>query len=143
MDLEKLKEEIRKEEGTKFEVYKDHLGNLTYGVGHLVRDYEKLELGDIISHKKVEKTLEIDLNLAIRDMRKFTKNMNISEDVKEIVTHMSFQLGLPRLNKFVKFKEALKNNKYEQASLEMQDSLWYNQTSHRASRLIQKMKKLT
>tara|TARA_R100001377_G_C3194437_1_gene112015 strand:- start:880 stop:1311 length:432 start_codon:yes stop_codon:yes gene_type:complete len=143
MNLEKLKEEIRKEEGTKFEVYKDHLGNLTYGVGHLVRDYEKLELGDIISHKKVEKTLEIDLNLAIRDMRKFTKNMNISEDVKEIVTHMSFQLGLPRLNKFVKFKEALKNNKYEQASLEMQDSLWYNQTSHRASRLIQKMKKLT
>jgi len=143
MNLEKLKEEIRKEEGTKFEVYKDHLGNLTYGVGHLVRDYEKLELGDIISHKKVEKTLEIDLNLAIRDMRKFTENMNISEDVKEIVTHMSFQLGLPRLNKFVKFKEALKNNKYEQASLEMQDSLWYNQTSHRASRLIQKMKKLT
>jgi len=143
MDIEKLKKEIRQEEGTKFEVYKDHLGNLTYGVGHLVRDYEKLELGDIISHKKVEKTLEIDLNLAIKDMRKFTENMNISEDVKEIVTHMSFQLGLPRLNKFVKFKEALKNNKYAHASLEMQDSLWYNQTSHRASRLIQKMKKLT
>jgi hypothetical protein len=54
---------------------------------------------------------------------------------------MSFQLGLPKLSQFKKFKEALQNNDIETAILEMKDSRAYNQTTNRWNRLIEKMEK--
>ena len=80
------------------------------------------------------------MNVAINDMEQFTEGMNVDENVKECVTHMVFQLGLPRLNKFKKFKQALLDNDIETAQAEMKDSLWYRQTTNRAERLIQKLK---
>ena len=37
MNLNKLQEQIMFEEGVKYEIYNDHLGYKTFGVGHLVR----------------------------------------------------------------------------------------------------------
>ena len=67
--------------------------------------------------------------------------MNIDDNAHECVIHMVFQLGLPRLNKFVKFKKCLSENNIEGAIEEMRDSLWYNQTTNRANRIIEKMQK--
>ena len=67
--------------------------------------------------------------------------MNVDENVKECVTHMVFQLGLPRLNKFKNFKQALLDGDIETAQAEMKDSLWYRQTTNRADRLIEKLGK--
>ena len=36
MDLERLKGELRRDEGFVAHPYKDHLGNLTVGCGHLI-----------------------------------------------------------------------------------------------------------
>ena len=45
MDLEKLQEDIIREEGgLLLEPYQDHLGFWTTGAGHLIRDNEKDEL---------------------------------------------------------------------------------------------------
>ena len=74
-------------------------------------------------------------------MEKFTEGMNVDENVKECVTHMVFQLGLPRLNKFRKFKQALLDGDIKSAQTEMKDSLWYRQTTNRAERLIEKLGK--
>ncbi len=52
-----------------------------------------------------------------------------------------FQLGLPRLNKFKNFKQALLDGDIETAQAEMKDSLWYRQTTNRADRLIEKLGK--
>ena len=38
MDLEQLREQLEIDEGVKYEVYNDHLGYATFGVGHLVLD---------------------------------------------------------------------------------------------------------
>ena len=38
MDIERLKEEIKADEGYKNEIYLDHLGLPTLGVGHLIRE---------------------------------------------------------------------------------------------------------
>ena len=67
--------------------------------------------------------LRKDLNVAINDMEQFTEGMNVDENVKECVTHMVFQLGLPRLNKFKKFKQALLDNDIQTAQAEMKDSV--------------------
>ena len=144
MNLNKLQEQIMFEEGVKYEIYNDHLGYKTFGVGHLVRATDpenEMAVGTKVSKMRVAECFEADLYVAINDMEKFTEDMNVDENVKECVTHMVFQLGLPRLNKFKKFKQALLDGDIATAQAEMKDSLWYRQTTNRAERLIEKLGK--
>ena len=150
MNLEELKEHIKFEEGVKLNdngehiLYNDSLGYKTLGIGHLVKatDPENdMEIGTVVSQERVDECFEADLYVAINDMEKFTEDMNVDENVKECITHMVFQLGLPRLNKFKKFKQALLDNDIQTAQAEMKDSLWYRQTTNRADRLIKKLGK--
>ena len=45
MDIEKLRKQLEIDEGVKYEIYNDHLGYPTFGIGHLVipsdKEYEK------------------------------------------------------------------------------------------------------
>ena len=145
MNLNKLQEEIMFSEGVKYEIYRCSEGYPTAGIGHLItewdNDYFDKPIGTKVSKEQVAKWFEADLGVAIGDMEKFTEGMNVDENVKECVTHMVFQLGLPRLNKFKKFKQALLDNDIETAQAEMKDSLWYRQTTNRAERLIEKLGK--
>jgi GH24 family phage-related lysozyme (muramidase) len=144
MDIEHLKKDIMFEEGVKYEVYNDHLGYKTFGVGHLCRatDPENdMEVGSPVSKERVDECFEVDLYVAINDAEKFCEGMEVDDNIKECVTHMVFQLGLPRLNKFRNFKQALVDGDIAKAQAEMKDSLWYRQTTNRADRLIEKMGK--
>ena len=144
MNLNKLQEQIMFEEGVKYEIYNDHLGYKTFGVGHLVRATDpenEMSVGTKVSKMRVAECFEADLYVAINDMEKFTEGMEIDDNIKECVTEMVFQLGLPRLNKFKKFKQALLDGDIETAQAEMKDSLWYRQTTNRAERLIEKLGK--
>ena len=144
MDIEHLKKDIMFEEGVKYEVYNDHLGYKTFGVGHLCRatDPENdMEVGTSVSKERVDECFEVDLYVAINDAEKFCEGMEVDDNIKECVTHMVFQLGLPRLNKFRNFKQALVDGDIAKAQAEMKDSLWYRQTTNRAERLIEKMGK--
>ena len=37
MDLQRLREDLEDDEGVKYEIYDDHLGYPTFGIGHLIR----------------------------------------------------------------------------------------------------------
>jgi len=142
MDLETLKNDIIREEGgLVLDPYQDHLGYWTIGCGHLIRDDERDELMKPITQERAKEIFVLDLGVSIQDAETFYKDMKIDDNVKECVIHMSFQMGLPRLNQFKKFKQALQNNDIETAIVEMKDSRWYNQTTNRANRLIEKMRK--
>ena len=142
MDLHTLQQEIIQEEGgIILKPYKDHLGYWTIGAGHLIRDNEKDELMQPITYQRGLELFLKDFNVSKKDMETFTEGMSIDVNAKECVLHMVFQLGLPRLNKFVKFKKCLSENDIEGAMVEMKDSLWYRQTTNRANRIIDKMKK--
>jgi len=145
MNLEELKEDIAKEEGLKYEIYRCSEGYPTAGIGHLITEWDEeyygMPIGTEVSKEQVDKWFESDLYVAINDMEKFTADMQVDENVKECITHMVFQLGLPRLNKFKNFKQALIDGDIAKAQAEMKDSLWYKQTTNRAERLIEKMGK--
>ena len=145
MNLEELKEDIAKEEGLKYEIYRCSEGYPTAGIGHLITEWDEeyygMPIGTEVSKEQVDKWFETDLYVAINDMEKFTADMQVDENVKECITHMVFQLGLPRLNKFKNFKQALIDGDIAKAQAEMKDSLWYRQTTNRAERLIEKMGK--
>ena len=142
MDLHTLQQDIIQEEGgIILKPYQDHLGYWTIGAGHLIRDIEKEELMKPITEERGIELFQVDFLRAKKDAEFFYKDMQIDDNAKECVIHMSFQLGLPRLNKFVKFKKCLSENNIEGAIEEMRDSLWYKQTTNRANRIIEKMKK--
>ena len=140
MDLEKLQEDIIREEGgLLLEPYQDHLGFWTTGAGHLIRDNEKDELINPISKERAVELFQGDLSVSVKDAESFCKDMNIDDNIKECVTHMAFQLGLPKLNQFKKFKKALEDNDIAEAMAQMKDSKAYRQTTNRWDRLIEKM----
>ena len=140
MDLEKLQEDIIREEGgLLLEPYQDHLGFWTTGAGHLIRDNEKDELMNPISKERAVELFQGDLSVSVKDAESFCKDMNIDDNIKECVTHMAFQLGLPKLNQFKKFKKALEDNDVAEAMAQMKDSKAYRQTTNRWDRLIEKM----
>jgi|TARA_R110001592_G_scaffold184556_1_gene428320 GH24 family phage-related lysozyme (muramidase) len=149
MDLEKLKNEIKKEEGYRDVLYSDHLGFATIGYGHLVKPKEKFIKDKKYDRKFLEKIFIYDVNIATRDAKSLCKkiefdNFVIHHEVIEIITHMCFQLGRTKTAKFYKMFDAIRKKDYYEAGNQMEDSLWAREhTPRRARQLAQRMKKLT
>ena len=53
---------------------------------------------------------------------------------------MMFNLGRPRLSKFVGMKRGVDNRDWNTAADEMVDSNWYRQVGKRAKRLVNRMR---
>ena len=41
MNRQKLREQLKEDEGIKYEIYRDHLGYKTFGVGHKVKRHDE------------------------------------------------------------------------------------------------------
>ena len=143
MNIEKLKDEIQKEEGYRDTIYKDHLGFATIGYGHLVRPSDNFKEGVKYDRKRLLKVFDYDFQISYQDSMDLCKDLDIVDEAKEIIIHMCFQLGKPKTTKFKKMFEALRNKDYIEAGLQMESSLWAKQTPNRVMRLSEKMKKLT
>ena len=143
MNIEKLKDEIQKEEGYRDTIYKDHLGFATIGYGHLVRPSDNFKEGVKYDRKRLLKVFNYDFQIAYQDAMDLCKDLDIVDEAKEIIIHMTYQLGKPKTAKFRLLFESLRNKDYIEAGLQMEDSLWAKQTPNRVMRLSEKMKKLT
>ena len=147
MDLDKLKEEIKTDEGVIYEVYLDHLGYKTCGVGHLCRATDpenKLEVGDPVSVERVDVLFAEDLETTIDECKLLYNNFDdLPEEVQRIIANMLFNMGRPRLSRFHKMKKAIDNRDWIEASVQMKDSLWARQVPNRADRLVKRMEAVT
>ena len=144
MNLEEVKEHIKEEEGYRDTIYKDTLNFATIGYGHLVLPRDKFKEGVKYSQKELETVFEYDFAIAKQDMESLTKDLDIVDGAKEILIHMCFQLGKPKVSKFKKMFEALGKKDYDSAANEMLDSLWAKKhTPARAERLAKRMRELT
>ena len=68
MNIEKLREEIAADEGEVNEIYLDHLGLPTFGIGHLVlaSDPESgLPVGTSIDNDRVVEAFESDIETVL------------------------------------------------------------------------------
>jgi hypothetical protein len=52
---------------------------------------------------------------------------------------MAFNLGGPRLARFMNMKNMLSQGKWKEAAKEGRDSLWYRQVTNRAERLMKRL----
>jgi len=141
----RLKEEITADEGQVLEVYKDHLGYPTVGVGHLILETDEeygMGVGTPITQTWCDELLFQDLNTVLKECEdRFHNNWREwPEEVKLIIANMAFNLGLTRLVKFKKMFAALNEGDYEQASIEGLDSKWAKQVYNRAKRLMNRLR---
>ena len=143
MDIEKLREELKADEGVKYEVYLDHLGLPTCGIGHLIKDSDpeyELEVGTEIGEERVNDLFEQDIEVTIDECRKLYYDFDkLPEEAQHIIANMMFNMGRPRLSRFHKMKRAVENREWKEASNEMKDSKWYKQVTNRAERLCERM----
>lgn len=143
---ERVYNQLRIDEGVEYEIYLDHLGYPTFGVGHLVLESDEehgKEVGTEIPVWRVKEAFENDLDTAISECialyGESTWTMDFPDEVQEILVNMMFNMGRTRLGKFKNFRKALEDQDWMEAAKEGRDSLWHRQVTNRAERLMVRM----
>ena len=134
MNLQIIKDRIKKHEGYRDIIYTDSLGYKTIGYGHLVIE-DGFIPGVQYSKKELEEVFEKDFAIAVQGANKLLGNFDIDDDAFGVVVEMCFQLGFPRVLKFKFFLAALQKQDYEKAAEEMLLSKWHEQTPARCQEL--------
>ena len=142
--IDRLREELKIDEGCKYEVYLDHLGLPTFGIGHLITKDDpeyQMGMGTPVDEIRVNEVFEQDINVTIGECRRLIDDWDkLPEEVQLITANMMFNMGKPRLSQFKKMIQAIRDGDWIEAGNQMQDSRWYKQVTNRADRLISRMK---
>lgn len=145
MDRHAVYEQLKIDEGVEYEIYLDHLGYPTFGVGHLVLETDPehgQEVGTAISEERVKECFEKDLDTAISECNALYEDGvfgDLPGEVQEILVNMMFNMGRTRLSKFKKMHAAILESNWTEAAKEGRDSLWYRQVTNRAERLMERL----
>ena len=146
MNIEKLREEIAADEGEVHEIYLDHLGLATFGIGHLVRDDDPesgLPVGTPVDNDRVVEAFESDIKTVLSDCIKLYPDFDdLPEEAQRVIANMMFNMGRPRLSKFKGMKSGVDARDWNRAADEMVDSRWYRQVTNRADRLVTRVRAL-
>tara|TARA_R100000781_G_C4011847_1_gene103952 strand:+ start:145 stop:603 length:459 start_codon:yes stop_codon:yes gene_type:complete len=137
--IDKLAEILTVDEGKRTLCYDDATGetikpgttvqgNITIGIGRDIQNFG-------LSEDEIQMLLKNDIKRVIEEARNFSFYQELNQTRKIVILSMLFNLGLTRFNKFVKFKKAVQAKSYDVAAMEMRDSLYYRQLSHRVEKL--------
>jgi len=144
MNKDLLRQELAEDEGCKYEIYLDHLGLPTFGIGHLITEDDPeygQEVGTTVTQERVQAVFNRDIAVTLEDcFRLYSGFSELPEEVQRIVANMCFNLGYPRLSKFKGMKAAVEEADWNRAADEMVDSKWYQQVPNRARRLEKRMR---
>ena len=147
MDTKILRKQLEQDEGIVYEVYNDHLGYATFGIGHLVTESD-LEngspTGTPVSEERCYEVFEQDVQIVLGDCEKLYSDFyELPEEAQLIIANMMFNMGLTRLSKFRGMKNGVDSRDWGRAADEMVDSLWYKQVTNRANRLVERMRAIS
>ena len=144
MNIEQLRKELERDEGVKYEVYLDHLGYPTFGIGHLITDDDPecgASVGTKVDSDRVQEAFEADVESVLSDCeRLYVQFEHLPEEAQLIIANMMFNMGYTRLSKFKGMKRGVDARNWESAADEMVDSKWYRQVTRRADRLVVRMR---
>jgi len=147
MNIEQLKKDLIKDEGIKLEIYEDHLGLPTHGIGHLITEWDEeygKPIGTPVSEDRVNQCFNVDVQGTIQECKLLYNDFEVlPSEAQLVIANMMYNMGRPRLSRFHKMKKAVDARDWNEASLQMQDSKWYHQVTNRADRLVQRMKNIT
>tara|TARA_B100001063_G_C16620422_1_gene480444 strand:- start:122 stop:586 length:465 start_codon:yes stop_codon:yes gene_type:complete len=146
IDIDELRDQLMIDEGVVYEIYNDHLGYATFGIGHLVLEGEPehgLSVGTPVSKDRVNECFVKDLQSVVEDCKKLHDAWDgYPQEAKQIIANMMFNMGLTRLSKFNRHNAALQCGDWKEAAKEGRDSRWYKQVTNRAERLMKRLEEI-
>jgi len=133
MNRDRLKAQLRIDEGTRYKPYKDSVGKMTIGVGRNLDDRG-------ISPDEVEYLLDNDVKYAEQDLDRALPWWRTMTDARqEVLVNMCFNLGILKLLGFKNTLNFMRDGNYTAAAEGMRHSMWYRQVGERAERLAKMM----
>ena len=147
MNKDKLREELAEDEGCKLEIYLDHLGLPTFGIGHLVVEQDPEHgqaVGTPVDEERVRQVFALDIASTLDECQVLYPDFyDLPEECQLIIANMMFNMGRPRLSKFKDMKAAVDARSWNAAADAMVDSRWHDQVPNRAKRLVKRMRALS
>ena len=133
-----LVRQLRGDEGEREQVYQDHLGYWTIGVGRLV---DSRVVGSGLRASEIEFMLSNDIEDRIENLKKRLPFFNSLDAARQgALLNMSFQLGVEGLLAFKTTLGLVEKGNYEEAAKQMLKSRWATQTPQRAKRMSEQMR---
>jgi len=145
MNKEAVYNQLKIDEGIVYEIYNDHLGYPTFGVGHLILESDEefgRPVGTPVDEERVRACFDRDLEIAIGECDALYESGifdGLPGEVQEILVNMMFNMGRTRLSKFKKMHGAILEGDWKEAAKEGRDSRWYRQVTNRAERLMSRL----
>jgi lysozyme len=137
MNRQKIMDQLAIDEGKRLDVYKDSLGFLTVGIGHLVLSGDGLHERDVITEEKCKELFEHDFERAIREVNMLFNDIETyPEQIQDVLVNLMFNMGPLRLLGFHYFIAAIKARDFNEAANQLRGSLWYTQVGERAVRIV-------
>jgi lysozyme len=136
MDADRTAELLIDLEDEVLHAYRDQLGYLTIGVGHLI-DPRK---GGKISQRISRLILAEDMASCLDAARKYEWFSGLNDARQAVVLSMIFQLGAGGFGRFRATIAAIAAKDYGTAASQMLKSLWAQQTPARAQRMSRMMR---
>lgn len=153
-----IEEMLKYDEGYKLEVYFDHLGYPTCGIGHLIKRDSTISKTQAIAllDKELNRNTQGRITLAEQTYL-FHKDLaavqtgiahssfygvyqGLDPVRQSAIQNMCFQLGVLGVSKFKKMFAALARQDYQTAYKEGLDSTWFKQTPNRARRVMETLR---
>ena len=152
MNIEQLRKELELDEGVKKNDKGNHISYfcsqnvVTGGIGHMITEWDDekyLEVGVEIPDEQVKAWFNKDIETVLSDCELLYDDFDhLPEEAQLIIANMMFNLGYPRLKKFVGMKAGVDARDWNKAADEMIDSNYYKQLPNRAGRLVKRMRSL-
>jgi GH24 family phage-related lysozyme (muramidase) len=116
-------------EGRKNTVYKDTLGKLTVGIGHLVLAEDQLRIGDMITDERVSALFAKDGAAALAAARSQAVEAGITDSsFIPYLASVNFQLGVKWTHTFPDTWKIIVEGDYESAAQALEGTIWARQT---------------
>jgi len=136
--MELLRQLLEHDEGCVYEIYLDHLGKETCGIGHLIVPFDKefgWPVGAPVSEERVAELFKQDVTIAINDAKWLVRDFEqLPQPAQVTVASLCFQLGRSRYSKFVKHLAAIEARNWKAAADQLRDSKLYKQATNRTER---------
>ena len=130
--LSELTDLIAEHEGKSLSMYTDTVGVPTIGYGH--------NLQTPISEHAAKVILADDVRIAVQELDdRMDWWRDLPDPAQLVLASMVFNLGWPRFSRFKKLIAALEDRDFNEAAVQMEDSLWYQQIKTRGPALKQLM----
>jgi lysozyme len=132
-----LIQELRRDEGVRYEPYLDTVKVWTIGVGHNMQTSPLPKDWEIpITDAQVDALLAKDLTMVFSDLdRKLPWWRSLSYARQRVMANMCFNLGINGLCTFVNTLALINTGRYKEAATGMLSSKWARQVGDRAKRL--------